>query len=461
MEARSSGGGAPVAGGAVRRGGTSASPRMEALGAVGGGGHRQMQGDPLHLTPAAHRGFRLRWERWSIPAPPGLAERRSGALVRFLCFEGGAWADVEGKSAVPLRRAFLDGRVVAEAVYGGREFLFDAGTAEEVAMGWIDDRGAGFFPVPESGRKRKRGEPELEDGASSGVDERKLRKIRHEESGRKRKRGEPELEYGASSGVNDRSDESSDTVEPGRRDSPRVGGGVAITAVHKVVQGPRSRAFQMQGQLLAAARGADGGNAKFAWYGAPLADVAAAVEHGFGRTNSRVLGNRAHGNDVHLSLPQSPYASAMLANADENGEAHIVLCRVLMGWPEAIPAGSSKLHPNSDNYDSAADNMQNPQWYVIWGKDMNMRILPEYVVSFKCPSLHQMQGSSGATSMLKKPSPVARDMFPTLLAEIQWFVPSSKLQILQGTYNRFKVDNDQYERVLSYILILVNSVQIY
>ncbi|KAF7054806.1 hypothetical protein CFC21_062425 [Triticum aestivum] len=384
--------------------------------------------------------------------------RRSGAPVRFLCFEGGAWADVVGEAAVPLRRAFLDGRVVAEAAYGGREFLFDflrmvridAGTAQEVAMGWIDDRGACFFPVPDSGRKRKRGEPELEDGALSGVEE--------------------------------GSDESSDTVESGRVSkaargawgravrleetdkfyqvvkklflsgiAPRVGGGVAITAVHKVAQGPRCRAFQQQGQLLAAARGADGGNAKFAWYGAPSADVAAAVEHGFGRTNSRVLGHRAHGDGVHLSPPQSPYASAMLANADENGEAHIVLCRVLMGRPEAIPAGSSQLHPSSDDYDSAVDNMQNPQWYVVWSKDMNTRILPEYVVSFKCPSLHQMQGSSGATSALKKPSPVARDMFPTLLAEIQRFVPSSKLETLQGTYNRFKkgqMKKDQFIRFL-------------
>uniref|UniRef100_A0A453QDW7 PARP catalytic domain-containing protein n=1 Tax=Aegilops tauschii subsp. strangulata TaxID=200361 RepID=A0A453QDW7_AEGTS len=83
--------------------------------------------------------------------------------------------------------------------------------------------------------------------------------------------------------------------------------------------------------------------------------------------------------------------SAMLANADENDEAHIVLCRVLMGRPEVIPAGSSKLHPSSDNYDSAIDNKQNPQWYVVWGKDMNTRILPEYVVSFKCPSLHPMR----------------------------------------------------------------------
>ncbi|VAI08029.1 unnamed protein product [Triticum turgidum subsp. durum] len=286
--------------------------------------------------------------------------RRSGAPVRFLCFEGGAWADVEGEAAVPLRRAFLDGRVVAEAAYGGREFLFDflrmvridAGTAEEVAMGWIDDRGACFFPVPDSGRKRKRGEPELEDGASSGVEE--------------------------------RSDESSDTVESGRVSkaargawgravrleetdkfyqvvkklflsgiAPRVGGGVAITAVHKVAQGPRCRA--------------------------------------------------------------------------------------------------SQLHPSSDNYDSAVDNMQSPQWYVVWSKDMNTRILPEYVVSFKCPSLHQMQGSSEATSQLKKPSPVARDMFPTLLAEIQRFVPSSKLQTLQGTYNRFKkgqMKKDQFIRFL-------------
>ena len=42
-----------------------------------------------------------------------------------------------------------------EAVYGGRAFLFDfprmvridAVTVEEVAMGWINDPGACFFPV--------------------------------------------------------------------------------------------------------------------------------------------------------------------------------------------------------------------------------------------------------------------------------------------------------------------------
>uniref|UniRef100_A0A453IK25 Uncharacterized protein n=1 Tax=Aegilops tauschii subsp. strangulata TaxID=200361 RepID=A0A453IK25_AEGTS len=344
--------------------------------------------------------------------------RRSGAPVRFLCFEGGAWADVVGEAAVPLRRAFLDGRVVAEAAYGGREFLFDFLRMVRIDAGTAQEGSDESSDTVESGRVSK---------AARGA---WGRAVRLEETDKFYQ----VVKKLFLSGI-----------------APRVGGGVAITAVHKVAQGPRCRAFQQQGQLLAAARGADGGNAKFAWYGAPSADVAAAVEHGFGRTNSRVLGHRAHGDGVHLSPPQSPYASAMLANADENGEAHIVLCRVLMGRPEAIPAGSSQLHPSSDDYDSAVDNMQNPQWYVVWSKDMNTRILPEYVVSFKCPSLHQMQGSSGATSALKKPSPVARDMFPTLLAEIQRFVPSSKLETLQGTYNRFKkgqMKKDQFIRFL-------------
>ena len=49
-------------------------------------------------------------------------------------------------------------------------------------------------------------------------------------------------------------------------------------ALRKVAQGVRARAFQQQGQLLAAARGAAGGAPKFAWYGAPAEDVAAVVE---------------------------------------------------------------------------------------------------------------------------------------------------------------------------------------
>jgi hypothetical protein len=69
--------------------------------------------------------------------------RMSRFGVGFLCFEGGAWAELEGEMAVPLRQEFLDGRIVDESVYWGRVFLFnfmrmvriDATKAEEIDMG--------------------------------------------------------------------------------------------------------------------------------------------------------------------------------------------------------------------------------------------------------------------------------------------------------------------------------------
>ncbi|XP_062200098.1 uncharacterized protein LOC133902501 [Phragmites australis] len=100
------------------------------------------------------------------------------------------------------------------------------------------------------------------------------------------------------------------------------------------------------------------------------------VENGFTRANAPLLGACKHDEAMHLSPPQCLYTSAMLAKTDENDEAHIVLCRMLMGWLEAISAGSSRSSPSSDDYDSAVDNLVNPQWYIMWNKDMNTRILP-------------------------------------------------------------------------------------
>uniref|UniRef100_A0A0E0KAW1 Poly [ADP-ribose] polymerase n=1 Tax=Oryza punctata TaxID=4537 RepID=A0A0E0KAW1_ORYPU len=431
------------------------------------------------VKPVIHRPYVAAVHGGASPLLRGWQEfRRSGAPVRLLYFEGGAWVDVAGEAVGQLRRAFLEGKAVSEAACGGRVFLFDfmrmvridVATAEEAALGWIDDRGACFFPAPEGGRKRKRERDEAgsevkgeeqrrraaeEDGdeASSGVEERSGEsRPEADESDRKKARG---MLWGKAVKL-DETDKFYKVVEKlfvSRMAPVAAARGLAISAVHKVAQGPRTRAFHLQGQLLAAARGAGGGsNAKFAWYGAPAADVAAAVEHGFGRTNGQLLGGRAHGDGVHLSPPQYPHASAMLTKPDENGEAHIVLCRVLMGRPEAVPAGSPQFHPSSDDYDSAVDNLENPRWYVVWSTDMNTRILPEYVVSFRCPNLPQMEGSSESASKLKKPSPAAtRDMFPMLLTEIQRFVPSPKLQTLQRTYNCFKkgqMKKDQFIRFL-------------
>ncbi|AQL08285.1 putative inactive poly [ADP-ribose] polymerase SRO1 [Zea mays] len=378
--------------------------------------------------------------------------RRSAVPARFLCFEDGKWVDVAGEAAAQLRRAFQERRVMADASCGGKAYLFDflrmvridEATGEETGLAWIDHRGGCFFPAPAAcggGRKRGRdddGAPaedkaEAESSsAASGVDDRSGGESRGADAKRRKALGNA----AASLGEKDRSYQvvSKLFLEYGMAQR-----GAAVTAVRKVACGARAAAFRDQGRLLADARGAAAGSAKFAWYGASADDVAAVVDRGFASNNAPRLGAHKHGDGVHLSPPHCPYRSATLAKADGSGEAHIVLCRVLMGRPEAVPAGSSQSCPSSHNYDSAVDKLDNTQWYVVWNQDMNTRILPEYVVSFKCSKLQLTQELSEATSKLKKPSRVARDMFPTLLAEIEKIVPD-KCDLLQESYSRFKVN---------------------
>ncbi|CAN6320830.1 unnamed protein product [Urochloa humidicola] len=384
--------------------------------------------------------------------------RRSAAPARFLCFQDGVWVDVAGEAVGELRRAFQGRRAMADVAYGGRAYLFDflrmvridEATGEEAPLGWIDDLGACFFPAPDcaGGRKRRRDDAPAEDEAesSSGVDERSGESRGAADSAAaaaKRRKA------GAAARLEE-SDKYYQVVSKLLLSYGMAARGAAITAVRKVAGGARARAFQQQGQQLAAARGAAAGTAKFAWYGASAEDVAAVVERGFARTNATRLGAHRHGDGLHLSPPQCPFSSAMLAKTDGNGETHIVLCRVLMGRPEAVTAGSSQSRPSSDDYDSAVDKLESPQWYVIWNKDMNTRVLPEYVVSFKCPKLQPIQGSSEATSKPKKPSPVGRDMFPKLLAEIELLVPD-KCDVLQHCYGRFKMGQIKKDQLIRFL----------
>jgi hypothetical protein len=243
--------------------------------------------------------------------------RRSAAPARFLCFEDGGWADVAGEAVRQLRRAFQDRRAMAEAACGGRAYLFDflrmvridAATGEETALAWIDDRGACFFPAPGGGgRKRRRDDAPAEDEAesSSGVDERSGESRGAEDAAAKRMKASGAWGKSAAARLEE-SGKYYQVVSKLFLSYGMASRGAVITAVRKVGQGARARAFQQQGQLLAATRGAAVGTPKFAWYGASAEDVAAVVERGFARTNAARLGGRKHGDGLHLSPPQCPY----------------------------------------------------------------------------------------------------------------------------------------------------------
>lgn len=75
------------------------------------------------------------------------------------------------------------------------------------------------------------------------------------------------------------------------------------------------------------------------------------------------------------------------AAADENGVRHLLLCRVILGKMEVVPPGSEQWHPSSEEFDSGVDDSVSPRKYIMWSTNMNTHILPQYVVSFRVPSV--------------------------------------------------------------------------
>jgi hypothetical protein len=61
----------------------------------------------------------------------------------------------------------------------------------------------------------------------------------------------------------------------------------------------------------------------------------------------------------------------------------MLLCSVILGNMEAIKLGSQESFPNSEMYDSGADDCLNPKCYVMWPSHLSTHIRFEYLISFK------------------------------------------------------------------------------
>lgn len=77
--------------------------------------------------------------------------------------------------------------------------------------------------------------------------------------------------------------------------------------------------------------------------------------------------------------------SCVYADNDENGEKHVVLCKVIVGACELVKPGSEQFHPSSEQFDTGVDDLLSPKRLIVWSTHMNTHILPVYVVSFKLP----------------------------------------------------------------------------
>ncbi|PON72591.1 Poly(ADP-ribose) polymerase [Trema orientale] len=385
--------------------------------------------------------------------------KRSGAPARFMFYQNEMWVDYGREVVDSLRSGFLERKAIIEMAIEGSNYLFDflrmlqidliSGNQRSIA--WIDGGGKCFFPKQfvgeefENAAENPKIEIEIKISASPG---RKLGK-----RGRQVEETE-EVEMEVTSSCKDgevskrhrveapepethprwpnvklvREDDSTFTTVSNifltgiRRIHPSA----TITAIHQCARvGPLEKArreiFNKQMEMTKAARGTS--NTVYAWYGASPKAISDVLAHGFG------VSANANTGGVRLSPLANPFRSAVQSEADDNGEKHMILCRVILGNVEKAEAGTQQGHPSSSEFDTGADDPKNPRWYVIWPTNMSRHILPECVVSYKS-SAHSSAGLGGFAR--------TKYTFPELFSKIKGSLPHAKVQECITLYNSLK-----------------------
>ncbi|KAL6176691.1 hypothetical protein ACLB2K_053324 [Fragaria x ananassa] len=375
--------------------------------------------------------------------------KRSVAPARVMFYENGSWTNFPGRVVELLRSGFFERKAVLHLEIEGSMYLFDftrmlqidSGTGSQRSIAWIDDNGKCFFP-------KKFVSDEL---CGGGSDRRKIEiEIRVDVSGRnsgKRKRddeAEDEHEvtsYKRQSQPQPKSQGSSESwpnvklLREGERaftavsnfflkGMKRIDPTATISAIRQCVRsGPLDKArlevFQKQIELTKAARGS--ANVVHAWYCGSSRDIQGILAHGFGLP-SKVAGS--HGVGLYLSHLSLPFSTGLI-QPDDNGEKHVLLCRVILGNVEKVEAGSQQCYPSSMEFDTGVDDTRTPTRYVVWSTNMNRHVLPECVVSYK-PSGH-VPGS------LPKKYHLAE-----LISRVRNSLPPCKVQQLSNLVNGLK-----------------------
>ncbi|EEF37012.1 conserved hypothetical protein [Ricinus communis] len=210
-----------------------------------------------------------------------------------------------------------------------------------------------------------------------------------------------------------------------------------IVAIHKnVVSDPARKARWLSFQIFTRAVGeksGNNGNVQFAWYGSSREELCQIISRGFNRCNEAST-DQLHGIGIHLSPAGFPIDCIGSSVVDANGLGHMLLCRVILGKMEEIPADSKQFQPNSTEFDSGVDNLHKPRRYIIWNAFMNSHIFPTYIISFKAPSFNGIK-----RNQLRKLRPTSPWLsFPVLLHLLSKCLEPSKMALISKHYDDFK-----------------------
>lgn len=400
---------------------------------------------------------------------------RSGVPSRFMFYRDGSWVDFPSQVLENVRPGFLERKTTMDVSIDGSEYRFDflrmlqidILTGKGRSIAWIDANGKCFFPKLFVSEEAADGSENLNTKS----------KIRFGEyfGKRKRERFESQEESEGNSSTNreavSRRWNSNDQEAVSKRqhiqttcDSetckwPNVklmkkGGrpyamaekfflsrlkdtdpAVRVTAIHQCTwKGPLEKArwdvFHKQMERTKAAQGIC--NTTFAWHGTSAKTVASILTYGFG-VRSQLDGSEPHGFGIYLSSVRLQHISAMMSEADDNEEKHVLLCRVILGNVEMVEDGPL---PSSVNFDTGVDNIENPTWYVVKWANMNTHILPQCVVSYK--SSHNASGQMRPLAFLKWVPYSSNAFVVKLFSKLEILLPSEKVQELESWCKTYK-----------------------
>ncbi|KAJ0987287.1 hypothetical protein J5N97_005643 [Dioscorea zingiberensis] len=336
---------------------------------------------------------------------------KSGLPRRIMFYKSGDWLDFPESITQILIEGFQDRRSSNEVLMAGQSLLVDflsmvminLSTRKQCSVAWIDEAEKCFFPtffIDEV--------VDVSTSSESGIMGSNLQKPEVERTSR----SQPEVlkhvmeeSRAPASQQPSAADVLRTKIKNLERESEEflfaqnlflTGMGPFATAnnilhVYRYAPGDMDaqaslQSFERQIKATESIRGV--ANVKYGWFGSSKLDIVGILIHGFGKAG-KITEQGVLGSGVYLSSENRSFASVNLCDDDEKGIQYMLLCRVILGNAQQVRTGSKLYCPSSTCYDSAVDNLANPNCYLIWSTQLNTHIHPEYVVSFKlAPRVH-------------------------------------------------------------------------
>ncbi|KAJ1426205.1 RST domain of plant C-terminal [Sesbania bispinosa] len=212
----------------------------------------------------------------------------------------------------------------------------------------------------------------------------------------------------------------------------------------------RLDSFNIFSKAVAIKCGGDA-NVRYAWYGGSLDELIDIVSGGFSGCKIHDYDDESHGVGISLFSSNFSIDSAMSTVADEHGLRHVLLCKVILGKVEAVPAGSKQSHPSSKQYDTGVDDILAPRRHIIWASFMNSHIHPYYIISFK---YNYVKGPEIYGALKPRSQYVS---FTNLVVEVSNHLKPSQMSLLLKSYRLYQEQKIPRELWINKVRLIVGD----